>query len=149
MSSNKESSDLAKRDEPQLQARTFDVEPDAFDRRCRPSTPTPPTTSTAAAKYEKKGAFTARLTAIVVDTLPNGNLVVSGRREIRIDNETKLIEFTGIVRRFDIQADNTVQSELVANAEVVYRGSGPMTRQHQPQRPRRLVHDAIAWLWPF
>jgi flagellar L-ring protein precursor FlgH len=101
------------------------------------------------AKYQKTGAFTARLAAIVVDTLPNGNMVISGRREIRVDNETKLIEFTGIVRRFDIRADNTIQSELVANAEILYRGQGPLTKSTNRQGLGSVIHDAIAWLWPF
>ena len=47
-----------------------------------------------------------------------------GRREIKIDKETKLIEFSGVIRRWDVKADNTVASELVADAEAAV-GSGP------------------------
>lgn len=101
------------------------------------------------ANYEKKGAFTARITAIVSDVLPNGNLVISGRREIRIDSETKLIEFSGIVRRFDVQANNTIQSELVAEARVSYTGDGPLTKSTNRYGVGALLHGAIAWLWPF
>jgi flagellar L-ring protein precursor FlgH len=146
--SNNESSDLARATNLNYKINVWDIDPDAFD-----TLPAIDADSTdnfnGSAKYEKSGAFAARLAAVVVDTLPNGNLVVNGRREIRIDNETKLIEFTGIVRRLDIQADNTVQSELVANAEVVYRGSGPMTRTTNRYGPGGFFHDAIAWLWPF
>jgi flagellar L-ring protein precursor FlgH len=146
--SNNESSDLARATNLNYKLNVWDVDPDFG-----PPLPAIDADSSdnfnGSAKYEKSGAFSARLAAVVVDTLPNGNMVVSGRREIRIDNETKLIEFTGIVRRLDIQADNTVQSELVANAEVVYRGSGPMTRSTNRSGPGGLVHDAIAWLWPF
>jgi flagellar L-ring protein precursor FlgH len=146
--SNNESSDLARATNLNYNINVWDIDPDAFN-------PLPAIDADSSdnfngsAKYEKSGAFAARLAAVVVDTLPNGNLVVSGRREIRIDNETKLIEFTGIVRRLDIQADNTVQSELVANAEVVYRGSGPMTRTTNRSGPGAFFHDAIGWLWPF
>ena len=63
-----------------------------------------------------------------MDTLPNGNLLVKGRREIRIDDELKVIEFSGVVRAWDIQPDNTIESELVADARVSYQGSGPLTR---------------------
>lgn len=146
--SNNESSDLARATNLNYKLNVWDVDPDFG-----PPLPAIDADSSdnfnGSAKYEKSGAFSARLAAVVVDTLPNGNMVVSGRREIRIDNETKLIEFTGIVRRLDIQADNTVQSELVANAEVVYRGNGPMTRSTNRSGPGGLVHDAIAWLWPF
>ncbi len=99
--------------------------------------------------YEKKGEFTARITAIVSDVLPNGNLVISGRREIKIDNETKLIEFSGIVRRYDVRPDNTIQSELVAEARVSYTGSGPLTKTTNRYGLGGFVHDLIGWIWPF
>jgi flagellar L-ring protein precursor FlgH len=101
------------------------------------------------ANYEKKGEFQARITAIVSDVLPNGNLVITGRREIRVDNETKLIEFSGIVRRYDVLADNTIESELVAEARVSYTGEGVLTNATNRQGLGSLLHSAIAWLWPF
>ena len=101
------------------------------------------------ANYEKKGAFQARITAIVSDVLPNGNLVISGRREIKIDSETKLIEFSGIVRRFDVAPDNTVQSELVAEARVSYTGEGALTNATNRRGLGAWLHAAISWLWPF
>jgi flagellar L-ring protein FlgH len=101
------------------------------------------------ANYEKKGEFEARITAIVSDVLPNGNLVIAGRREIRIDNETKLIEFSGIVRRFDVRADNSIQSELVAEAHVSYTGEGVLTNSTNRQGLGGKIHAFIAWLWPF
>ncbi|MDZ4772650.1 MAG: flagellar basal body L-ring protein FlgH [Planctomycetota bacterium] len=101
------------------------------------------------ANYAKKGKFTARVTAMVVDVLPNGNMVVNGRREIRIDQETKLIEFSGIIRRWDISTDNSIASELVANAKVAYTGTGPLTNSTNRRGIGAWVHDAIAWIWPF
>jgi flagellar L-ring protein precursor FlgH len=59
------------------------------------------------------------------------------------------MEFTGIVRRLDITAQNTIQSELVANAEVVYRGSGPLTDSTQRYGLGGWLHRAWAWVWPF
>ena len=84
-----------------------------------------------------------------MDTLPNGNLVVQGRREIRIDAETKVIEFSGIVRRYDVRRDNTVQSELVADARVAFSGSGPVTNTTRRYGLAGWLHTAIDWLWPF
>jgi flagellar L-ring protein precursor FlgH len=100
-------------------------------------------------KQEKKGKFTARLTAMVVDALPNGNLVIRGRREIRIDDQVKTIEFSGIVRRYDINQNNTVESELVADAKVSYTGTGPASESLNRQGLGGLLHSAIVWLWPF
>jgi len=104
---------------------------------------------TGSASYSKAGNFNARLTAIVVDVTPQGTMVIEGRREVRIDDETKVIEFRGIMRKWDITAQNTIDSELVAEATVTYSGSGPMTQATNRQGIGKLFHDAIAWVWPF
>lgn len=104
---------------------------------------------TGTANYQKRGTFEARITAIVMDVLPNGNLVISGRREIRVDNELKVIEFSGIVRRYDVKPNNTVESELVAEARVAYVGRGPLTNTTNRRGLGGLIHRAITWLWPF
>ena len=145
---NEETSSLNKQTSLDYGIDSFELAPSLFD-------PLPDINASSSdsfsgtANYEKKGEFTARITAIVSDVLPNGNLVISGRREIRIDNETKLIEFSGIVRRFDIQANNTIQSELVAEARVSYVGSGTLTNTTNRSGVGAWLHDAIAWLWPF
>ena len=145
---NEETSDLQSQEDLAYALNAFNLKPNAFSVL-------PSLESTAddsfkgTANYEKKGNFSARLTAIVVDSLPNGNLVVNGRREIRIDHEVKVIEFSGVVRRYDIAPNNTVQSELVANAKVSYTGSGPMTRATNRHGLGGWLHDAFVWLWPF
>lgn len=101
------------------------------------------------ASYSKQGNFSARLTAIVTDVTSQGNMVVEGRREVRIDGETKVIEFRGILRRVDVTAMNTIDSELVADATVSYSGSGPMTKATQRNGIGSYIHDAISWIWPF
>ncbi len=100
-------------------------------------------------RQEKRGNFTARLTAVVVDALPNGNLVLKGRREVRVDKQVKTIEFSGIVRRYDIRQNNTVESELVANAKVSYSGNGPATETTNRLGLGGMIHSAVIWLWPF
>jgi len=145
---NNEASDLSRSTNLNYKLNAFNIAPDAFNPL--PSVDADSTDGfIGQSKYEKSGAFNARLAAVVVDSLPNGNLVVSGRREIRIDRETKLIEFTGIVRRWDIEADNTIQSELVANAEIVYRGSGPMTDHANRYGFGGWLHRVWGWVWPF
>ena len=146
---NQEQSDLSKSTNLNYKVNLFDIKPNMFSSL--PAAVDADSTDgfIGQAKYEKSGAFTARLAAMVIDVLPNGNLVLSGRREIKIDDETKLIEFSGIVRRFDIDAENAVASELVANATVSYRGSGPLTKSTNRRGLGGWLHDAISWLWPF
>ncbi|MBK7642611.1 MAG: flagellar basal body L-ring protein FlgH [Planctomycetes bacterium] len=145
---NEESSDLSKQTNLSYKLNNFDIKPNAFS-----TLPGLDASSDdglkGTANYKKKGTFIARVTAVVVDVLPNGNLVVNGRREIRIDKETKLIEFSGILRRYDIGADNSIASELVANAKVSYVGTGPLTDSTNRKGLGALIHSAIAWVWPF
>ena len=145
---NEETSELRRATTLDYALENFDIRPEAFD-------PLPRIAASSrddfngTANYEKNGAFTAQITAIVMDVLPNGNLVIQGRREIRIDAETKVIEFSGVVRRFDIRADNTVLSELVADARVSYVGDGQLTDTTTRRGLGSVIHRAIIWLWPF
>ncbi|MEO6708637.1 MAG: flagellar basal body L-ring protein FlgH [Planctomycetota bacterium] len=145
---NQEASDLSRGTTLDYGLSAFDIRPTMFSTLPRIGADSSETFA-GSANYAKKGAFEARLASIVVDVLPNGNMVVSGRREIRIDKETKLIEFSGIVRRYDIANDNTVQSELVANAEIRYRGQGPLTDSTQRYGLGGFIHRWFGWLWPF
>jgi flagellar L-ring protein precursor FlgH len=146
---NQEQSDLSKSTNLNYKVNLFDLKPNVFSSLPAVVDADSSDGFIGQAKYEKSGAFSARLAAMVVDVLPNGNMVISGRREIRIDGETKLIEFSGVVRRFDISASNTVTSELVANATVVYKGQGPLTHSTNRSGLGSWFHDVISWLWPF
>jgi flagellar L-ring protein precursor FlgH len=145
---NEETSELRRSTTLDYALENFDIDPDAFD-------PLPGLAASSqddfngTANYEKKGELKARITALVMDVLPNGNLVIKGRREIRIDYETKVIEFSGIVRRYDVQADNTILSELVADARVSYSGEGTLTDTTNRVGLGGWLHRAIVWLWPF
>lgn len=146
--SNQETSNFKRETSLDYQLLDLQVTPNAFD-------PLPSASGNSAdelkgtANYAKKGAFNARVTAIVVDTLPNGNLVISGRREIRIDQETKVLEITGVVRRYDIQPNNTIQSEMVADARVSYAGNGPLTDATNRKGLGKFLLNALRWIWPF
>ena len=151
-----ESQDVANQEQSALKKETnldyaldsFNVKPSAFN--ILPDITGKSTDElTGTANYQKKGSFQARITAIVMDVLPNGNLVISGRREIRVDQEIKVIEFSGIVRRYDVQPANTVESELVAEARVSYVGRGPLTNTTNRRGLGGWLHGAISWLWPF
>ena len=83
------------------------------------------------ADYKDERSFVDRITVVVMDILPNRNLVVTGTRNRNIAGDIQIIEVSGIVRPSDIAFDNTVKSEQVANFHIVTRHAGvaaPYTR---------------------
>ena len=145
---NEEKTDLQKSSDLRYRLLNFDIDPETFNTLPQIAADREDN-FLGNARYEKKGKFNARLTAIVMDTLPNGNLVLQGRRELRLDGEVKVIEFSGIVRRYDISAANTVESELVADANIKYSGRGPLTQTTSRWGLGSWVHAFLDWLWPF
>jgi len=96
-------------------------------------------------KTARSGKIVATLSARVVRVLPNGNLVVLGQREISINNEKETIFVSGIIRREDIRADNTVLSTKIADARIFYGGKGQVSEDQRAGWAGRL----ISILWPF
>ena len=58
-------------------------------------------------------------------------------------------EFRGVVRRFDVLRNNTVESELVADAFVSYTGTGPITNSNRRRGLSSWLYSAVDWIWPF
>lgn len=101
------------------------------------------------AKQEKDSKFDARIAVIVVDVQPNGNLVVVGKRIITIDDETKTLRISGLVRTLDVSSQNTVTSSMVADARISFTSEGGNTR-HTTKGPVATLFDTLLWaVWPF
>lgn len=145
---NEETSQLRRATTLDYALENFDIKPNAFNPLPRLAASSQDDFN-GTANVEKNGEFNARITAIVMDVLPNGNMVIKGRREIQVDYEIKVIEFSGVIRRFDIKADNTIQSELVADARVSYSGDGQLTDTTSRRGLGNVIHRALIWLWPF
>jgi len=76
------------------------------------------------ADYKDERSFEDSVSVVVIDILPNGNLVVIGTRDRNIGGDVQTIEVSGIVRPSDIAFDNTVKSEQVANFRIVSQNGG-------------------------
>lgn len=91
------------------------------------------------------GTLSARVTSRVVRIMDNGNLFIEGRRQLTLNEEDQYIVITGIVRPEDITADNQVMSYHIADARIVYTGTGVI---NDKQRPGWLTR-VLDWGWPF
>ncbi len=83
--------------------------------------------------------------AVVTDVLPNGNLLISGSQEVRVNFELRLLTVSGIVRPRDIGRDNTIGYDKIAEARIAYGGRGRLTEVQQPA----LVHQVFDLAKPF
>jgi len=94
---------------------------------------------------KRNSTVTATLSARVVDVAMDGNLIIRGYREVRVNNETQHIILSGIVRPQDISADNSVLSSYIADARIEYSGTGSLADKQEPGWLAR----ALDVIWPF
>ena len=83
------------------------------------------------------------MSARVVKVLENGNLVVEGSKVVEINEEKEIIKIKGVVRPQDIEADNTIYSYNIADAEITYSGKGTVHNGHRPG----LLSKLLNWIF--
>jgi len=96
-------------------------------------------------KTTRSENLVATLTTQVVEVYPNGNLKIRGGKSVTVNNENQIIYLAGIVRPFDVTADNTVDSGNILNAQISYTGKGAVSDKQKPGWLTRIFDHT----WPF
>lgn len=90
-------------------------------------------------------ALTGVISAMVVEVLPNQNLIVEGQKQVSLTEGAEYIQVRGVVRARDVQPDNTISSMRLAQAQISYRGNGNIATSTQPGWVTQLLYK----FWPL
>jgi len=93
----------------------------------------------------RKEDLRTNVAAVVTQVLPNGNMVIEGRQEIRVNFELRELVVGGIVRPEDIESDNTLESTKIAQARIAYGGRGQITDVQQPRYGQQVLDIILPW----
>jgi flagellar L-ring protein precursor FlgH len=83
------------------------------------------------------------IAAVVIEVLGNGNLVIQGSQEVRVNAELRILTIGGIVRPTDIGPENTISYERIAEARISYGGRGRLTEVQQPPWGQQILDSVL------
>jgi flagellar L-ring protein FlgH len=86
-----------------------------------------------AGSVERDEEINVKVAAVITQVLPNGNLVIQGRQEVRVNFERRDLEIAGVIRPEDISSSNQITADKIAEARIAYGGQGQITDMQQPR----------------
>lgn len=89
--------------------------------------------SAGAGSIKRDESINLRVAALIIKELPNGNFVIAGRQEVKVNSELRELRVAGIIRPEDISTANTVGYDKVAEARITYGGRGQISVVQQPR----------------
>ena len=95
---------------------------------------------TGTGETKTTGMIKTNISATIDSVLKNGNLVIKGSRKIVINGEEQVIRIKGIIRTADINADNSILSTNISEAEIVFEGTGMINDSQHPGWLTKFLH---------
>lgn len=102
-------------------------------------------TFTGAGSQNRQETFSTTIAARIIKVLQNGNYFIEGSREVLINGEKQIIHISGVVRPNDIARNNTIESQYIADAKIMYDTQGELKRSTEKGWGTKLVES----VWPF
>lgn len=99
--------------------------------------------SAGGGQTERSETLRLSVAAVVTEVLPNGNLIISGTQEVRVNAELRVLNISGIVRPQDIGASNTISYERIAEARISYGGRGRLSEVQQPTYGQQFLDKVL------
>ncbi|WP_299877656.1 flagellar basal body L-ring protein FlgH [uncultured Sulfitobacter sp.] len=90
-------------------------------------------TSSGEGSIQRNESIRLRVAALIIRVLPNGNFVLAGRQEVKVNAELRELRIAGIIRQADINVDNTVDYDKIAEARITYGGRGQISNVQKPR----------------
>jgi flagellar L-ring protein precursor FlgH len=97
------------------------------------------------ASATKDASFTTTISARIVKVLANGNYFISGKREILIDEQKQIIQISGVIRPYDIDQYNKINSTQISDAKILYKTQGDVDRATKQGWGSKIIQS----VWPF
>ncbi len=93
-------------------------------------------------EVDREEKIEMRLAATITQVLPNGNLVLSGTQEVRVNFENRILKLAGVIRPEDVSVENSIPYDKIAEARISYGGKGQLTDVQQPRYGQQ-VYDVL------
>ncbi|WP_297443977.1 flagellar basal body L-ring protein FlgH [Sulfurimonas sp.] len=93
----------------------------------------------------KDASFTTTVSARIVKVLSNGNYFISGKREILIDDQKQIVQISGVIRPYDIDQYNKINSAQMSDAKILYKTEGDVDRATEQGWGTKIIQA----VWPF
>ena len=101
--------------------------------------------STGTGQIQRRDQVNLRVAAVVVQVLPNGNFVIEGRQEVRINFELRELVIRGVARPEDVNVLNEISYDKIAEARIAYGGRGQITDVQQPRYGQQVFDAIMPW----